>query len=523
MFRKTPLMMSRRSARQTARTLLTLGALLLLLPACSDLLENPQGSLAPESFFQNVRDARSAMDGAYGLLASERVYGRKFYLTVELLSDDADIGNPGTAGRRVEINDYTMGAGNGMVNVFWPNMYEAISASNLVVDRVQDNANIDPVQGEPIVGEARFLRSLVYFHLVRLFGPVPYLTEFVSDPASVADEGRTPVDEVYAGIVEDLEEAISVLPLTHSGGIKSRATKGAAQTLLAKVHLTRGNWSEAARLAEEVIGSGEYTLAEDFATLYNPANGDTEEHIFTVDFLGGVAAGGGANDDMWAVLPGVRNADMNGWGVNVPTLKFYESFHDEDYRKRVSFLDSTYIGGELVPYTEYPQPTERRPHIGKWVRIPGENAQATGRVSDHNIPVFRYAETLLIAAEALNEANGGPTPAAYDYLNEVRQRARNGGSMGAARAYPPDLTPPVTQEAFREAVHEERRIELAFEIKRWFDLVRTNRVMEFLGDPETALEYHETTDDFVNNRNALLPLPGDEVARNPNLEQNPGY
>ena len=505
--------------------LLVLGVA-LLAPGCADLVENPQDQLAPDGFFTTARDARAAMDGAYSLLAEERTFGRKFYLIPELLSDDADIGDLGTAARRVEMNEFRADPNNGLITVAWPNLYEAISAANIVVDRVPEVEDMSPEAQDAIVAEGKFLRSLIYFHLVRLFGDVPYLTAFVEDPASVIDISRTPADEVYAGIIQDLNEAIPALPPAEFGGVKSRATQGAAQMLLAKVHLTRENWCEAADLAEQVIGGGTFRLVDDFADLFNADNGDTDEHIFTVDFLAGITGtGGGSQDDMWAALSGVRQADVGaGWGVNVPTLKFYDSFNDADYRKEVSFLDSTIVDGELVPATEFPSPSPPRPHIGKWAREPGDGAdEVSGRVSGHNIPLFRYAETLLVAAEAINECGGGPTPEAVGYVNEVRARARGGGRLGPPSDFPPDLESGLSQMAFREAVWEERRLELAFEIKRWYDLVRTNRVLEALGNAETSLEYHPEVTDFVNTHNTLLPIPGDEIDRNPNLSQNPGY
>jgi hypothetical protein len=191
-----------------------------------------------------------------------------------------------------------------------------------------------------------------------------------------------------------------------------------------------------------------------------------------------------------------------------------ERWDPRDYRKKVSFEDSTLVEGVLVPYTEYQ--TVQRLHIAKFIRFPG-NSDVNTRYTDHNYVCFRYAEALLIAAEAGNELNG-PTAEVLGYINQVRARARNWA--GTVSDFPADVEAGLTAEQFRDTILEERRLELAFEFKRWYDIRRRQLGEEVFKDPG-SLEPHENFDPGIHY---LLALPQDELDRNPNLRpQNPGY
>jgi hypothetical protein len=181
----------------------------------------------------------------------------------------------------------------------------------------------------------------------------------------------------------------------------------------------------------------------------------------------------------------------------------------------VSITDSALIGGVLQPYTVFAN--TKRPHIAKYRRYPG-SSNAEGRYSDHNYATMRYAEVLLIAAEALTEVNGAPNAEAEGYVNQVRARARNWA--GKQTAFPADVGTGLSKDAFIDLVLEERRLELAFEYKRWYDIKRRNLGVEVFTGPG-SLEPHPN---FDPNRDYLMPLPRTELAINPNLQpQNPGY
>ncbi|MBW6535983.1 MAG: RagB/SusD family nutrient uptake outer membrane protein, partial [Mariniphaga sp.] len=283
--------------------------------SCVDLEEKPIGLLAPESLFKTTRDVEIAIFGAYGWIASERLYGRQFVSAVMLRSDMVDIGDRGTPAARQQVNDFNMDANNDMVRVFWPYWYQTISAVNAAIAGAE-SLGLTDAEVNPLIAEARFVRAFSYYHLVRVFGEIPYIDYFITDPQAVADVSKTPVDEIYIGIIADLQFAKEWLPDSYLGNIKSRPTKGTAASYLSSVYLTRENFQNAYSEAKWVIDNRErfgYSLETDFQELFRATNGDRPEHIFTVDFLGSQNGGGGANDDLMAPMSGIRGADHQGW------------------------------------------------------------------------------------------------------------------------------------------------------------------------------------------------------------------
>lgn len=487
------------------------------LLGCAELEEKPVGLLAPQSFFRTPKDVETSIFGAYGWIASEPLYGRQYVSALMLRSDMVDIGNRGTPAERIQVNDFNMDDNNGMVRSFWPVWYQAISAVNAAEAGAR---TLNLPETDPLIAEARFVRAFCYYHLVRTFGSVPYIDYSVTDPESVKMISKTPEVDIYAGIVADLEFAKQNLPDKQPADVRTRPTKGTAASYLASVHLTLENYQQAYDEAKFVIDNKDrfgYMLEADFQNLFraNLANG-LKEHIFAFDFLG-QRNSGNANDDLMGPMTGVRTF-QNGFGVNVPSLKVYQTWDDRDYRKEVSFEDTLRIQNangtvRVVPYKDFPEP---RPHIAKWRRYPG-TSNADGRYSDHNYPDFRYAEVLLIAAEALGELSGA-TAEAMGYVNQVRARARNWA--GRQTNFPEDVQPGMDKAAFINLVLEERRLELAFEFKRWFDIKRRKLGEEVFKGPN-SLEPHPT---FDPNRDYFMPLPRIELDVNPNLRpQNPGY
>jgi hypothetical protein len=432
-----------------------------------------------------------------------------------LRSDMVDIGNRGTPSRRVQVNDFTTDAFNGMTTAFWPNSYEVISAANSAIAGAESLSGLDETTRNALVAEAMFIRSYVYFYLVRLFGDIPYIGEAVSDPEALGTMSKTPAAEVYQNIISDLEFAKANLPMTQNAN--ARAKKASAYAMLADVHLTLENWSDAYNNAKWVIenaSASDISLEPDYQILFDASKHDgQQEHIWVIDFLGQTNGGSGEGDDLIGPLTGIRGADMLGWGVAVPSLAVYESFDDRDYRKAVSFDAEALHNEELKPYTEYSN--EKRPHIAKYTRYPGL-ANADKRYTDHNYAIYRYADVLLMAAEAGNEVTG-PNAELEGYVNLIRERAR--WTPNGLSDFPENVTPGMSKEDFRNMVLEERRIELCFEFKRWWDIKRRKLGNEvFKGT--NSLEPH----DNFNDNQYLLALPQDELDRNPNLlPQNPGY
>lgn len=492
-------------------------AVLCIFGSCADLEERPVGILAPESFFNSARDVETTIFGAYGWFASERIYGRQFVTALMLRSDMVDIGDRGTPAERQQVNDFNMDDMNAMVNSFWPYWYQAISAANAAISGAEF-LELGENEGNPLIAEARFARAFSYFHLVRVFGDIPYIDYFINDPESVKEIFKTPQAEVYQNILADLEFAKEWLPDNQPSDIRSRPTKGTAAAYLATVHLTLEDFQKAYEEAKWVIdnrGRFGYELEQDYQDLYRSelAN-NMKEHIFAVEFLGQQVGGGGANDDLMAPTTGVRGADELGWSVAVPAMGVFNTWDDRDYRKKVSFTDSALVDGVMTHYSLF-QNTQR-PHIAKYSRFPG-NANADGRYSDHNYPAFRYAEILLTAAEALAEISG-PNEEAIGYVNEIRARARN--ASGVMNNFPEDVQPGLSTDDFIDLVLEERRLELSFEYKRWYDIKRRRLGDEVFKGPNSL----EPQPNFDSSRDYLMPLPRIELDMNPNLmPQNPGY
>ena len=493
--------------------------------SCTDLEEEPIGLLAPEAFFKSAKDVETAVLGAYAHIANERYYGRKLVLSLLLRGDMADIGDRNTPGRRQQVNDFNMDPNNGMITNFWPKSYEIIGAANAGIKGTE--IVTEPAgQINALKGEAMFLRAFAYYHLVRIFGDIPYIESFIDNPDEIKDISKTPASEIYQNIIADLEFAKQNLPDKIANNIRSRPTKGTAAAYLASVHLTLGNYQEAYDEAKWVIDNKdqfEYGLMEDFAQLYDASNADgLEEHIFMVDFLGLTTGGSGQQTDWMGPITGIRSVVLpttnSGWSVAVPAFKVFETWDERDYRREVSFIDSAYIDDELVGYDQFaPNHGSPRPHIGKYWRNAG-NHRGDGGQSDNNYAAMRYAEVLLIAAEALNEINGGPNAEAEGYVNQIRERARNW--TGSMTDFPEDVPSGLSQQDFHDLVIDERRLELAFEYKRWYDIKRLGLGEEVFKGPN-SLEPH---DNFDPSRDYLFPLPQDELDRNENLlPQNSGY
>lgn len=490
----------------------------LSIIGCSDLEEQPVGLLAPEGFFQTTRDIQTAVNGSYGHLTHEDFWGRKMSLTILLRSDMVDIGDPTTSARRIEHNEFNVPADNGMIPDNWRRSFQTIAAAN---QAIAGAAQVDAPdeQKNPIVAQSYFLRAFTYFHLVRQFGDIPYLSEPVTDVQAAGSISKTSVADVYANIIADLEFAKQWLPNTQPA--RSIPAKSAAHSYLALVHLTMGNFQEAYNEAKGVIDNeGAYDLAleADFQDLFDATTIDgSREPIFSLDFNG--FRDGDAGQDYQPALTGIRSDEQygigGGWSVAVPSLEVYNTWDDRDYRKAVSFDPTGVFDGNVEPFTNYRNFNSRavnRPHIAKYTRRTGVTANNNGRASQHNYSMIRYAEVLLIAAEALNEISPNSTEA-EGYVNRVRDRARNGGT------FPEDVSG-LSQDDFRDMVLDERRLELAFEFKRWYDIARRRLGSEVF----SASGLEGAKPNFDPNQDYLFPLPADELVRNPNLlPQNPGY
>lgn len=488
--------------------------LTLFVSGCTDLVENPVGRLIPDGFIKSEKDVQTVIYGAYGKMASDNYWGREMAAAIMLRSDMVDIGNRSTVAARIQINDFNTNSTNAMIGTFWPMAYQTIDAVNTAIAGAE---NLEPTVGiKALIGEAKFIRAFTYFNLVRLFGDIPYLDEPVKDPEAVATISKTAESTVYQKIIDDLTYAKENLPMRHPlDDVRSRPSRGSAYTMLADVYLTIGNWQEAYNNAKWVIDNAaslNYALESDYQDLFDSGKQDgMPEHIFAIEYKRGSAWP--FDYDSHAAFTGMSGSDeVAGFDVAVPSLAVYTTWDSRDYRKKVALADSAHYNGLLVPYTKF-QGTQR-PHIAKYWRhmgVPRDLVTDT----ENNYAIYRYAEVLLTAAEALNEVSG-PTAEARGYVNQVRARARNWA--GTATDFPADVNSGISKDDFRTLVLEERRLELSFEFKRWWDIKRRKMGNDVFKGPN-SLEPHP---DFNDNQ-YLLPIMQRDIDLNPNLTQNPGY
>ena len=467
----------------------------------------------------------------------EDYWGRKGSLPIMLRSDMVTIGDPTTPVRRVDHDVFTVDGENGMITDSWPRSYQTIAAANQAIAGAEFVGVADNIKN-PFTAQAYFVRAYMYFELVRLYGDIPYLDKPVTDAAVAGSIGKTAVADVYTKIISDLEFAKTWLPDTQPN--RSLPSKATAQSYLALVYLTMGqfdnaNFAKAYTEAKEVIqNEGKYNLGlePDFQDLFNANKvGASKEPLFVLDYNG--FGDGEYGRDYMGALTGIRedrrDGTGGGWSVGVPSLEVYNTWDSQDYRKAVSLDDEALFNAKPPATGQVTEPFTRftfyytnganRPHIAKYTRFPGSVAEGNFRQSSNNYSMMRYAEVLLIAAEALNEVTPGTTEA-DGYVNRVRARARAGAAGSVPSASPANVTPGMSKDAFRTMVLEERKWELAFELKRWFDIVRRKMGPQVFG--ASGLEGAKTN--FNPDRDYLYPIPNDELLRNPNLlPQNPNY
>ncbi|WPP50990.1 RagB/SusD family nutrient uptake outer membrane protein [Catalinimonas niigatensis] len=500
-----------------------LGGILLVGASCSDFLdEQDPSNLTPESFYTIPDHAEAAIASVY---ADARFFGDGagiFSSNWQLLEAPTGTSTTETAQNSDLNNLYslTWDGSTGHILNWWTGIYKLIAQTNLVLDKVPAITPMDDAQKSRILGEARFFRAWAYFYAVRLWGDVP----LTLTPQSAASEdffpSRTPQAEVYAQIVEDLQAAETAgLPWTDESG---RISTAAAKALLSKVYLTMAGfplnrgaeyYQLAATKSKEIIdNAGPIDLFETYGEIHDESLGNTVEHIFSLQYNNLVAANPMGN--MFPNFKPVSYRGPSGTGSTVPTTEFYNSYEEGDLRTvdREGYFYTSYYtngSGELFDLGA--------PYIFKHFNVTANGTFGVpGTAQDNlNVPMIRYAEVLLIFAEAQNEV-AGPDTETVAALTRIRDRA--------------GLTTPdvggFNQASFREAVWKERWHELAYEGKTWFDMVRLRKV------------YNETTDgfdDFVGHVNLssdvalqekhlLFPLGTQEMINNPNLTpQNPGY
>ena len=472
-------------------------ALITIISACKNFLDEvPQGQLTQENFPINESEALLATNAAYSTLR-DWYFSSGGYPILDIMSDDAYKGsNPSDQSSNVGAYDiFAINPSQDGLSRWWNALYEGIRHTNVVIEKLPEII-MDETKKNNYIAQAKFLRALYYFDLVSAWGGVPKIT--VSDPPLKAT--RATKEEIYDLILSDLNSAIPYL-IERSAQDKSdygRATKGAALSLLTKVYLFQSDYQNAYNTATLVINSNEYELDPDFGHTFSVLGQFNKESIFEVGALGKDGNENGGNQ--YGNSQGVRGTPNKGWGFNRPSLDLIATFEPGDPRKDASIIflnevidDVTILGDGSTPDITYSDPAktiikEIECYNQKVWTPTSSNAEGWG----HNRRLIRYADVLLMASEAANEI--GNSGDALKYLNMVRSRARHGDNTVLA-----DITNS-DKQALKSIILHERRVELALEGQRYWDVIRTGNAAQIFGPLG-----------FITDKNELLPIPQSEI------------
>ena len=468
--------------------------------SCSDFLEqNPQTDLSENDFYKTADDILSAVNGVYSSLQEGDIYGN-WYVFGEIPSDNTRNQLSGSVTTQNEFDQFYIDTQNSMIANFWKAAYKVINRTNTILGRI-DGIEINTELANRYKLECKFIRALMYFNLVRVYGDVPLVLKEISISESY-DILREPKENVYNQIIADLKEAQG-LPVSYSTAEDGRATQGAAKALLADVYMTLHKYAEAETILAEIINSGRYSLLENtpgslnidgYKNVFSPVNHNSKEGIFEIQFLkGGYGEGSNYANNFAPENSGTNVVAVGGTGGNnIPEMDIYNAYEEGDLRRDFSMSLGYYDNRKNNEWVE-------SRYVCKFMDVPYQNNDAS-----NNYPVIRYADVILMYAEALNQ--NGKTAEACKYLNMTRRR---GFGYQTTETSPVDLQ--TTDKAqFALMVEQERRVELAFENHRWFDLIRTGRAVEVMKSKGFSL----------NETNLICPIPQKQIDVNPKLTQN---
>lgn len=485
------------SLKHTAAILLMVFSM-SILSSCEDFLtEDLKGTFSSDTFYKNDKQAIQAINGVYHAISFSR-FDNALWIFGDIASDDAvKGGNPGDQAEITYIDEFTADANNGMISNYWGYTYEAIARANNVIANVPSVA-MDETLKNQIIGEARFIRAYSYFNLVNTFGRVPLklLPQLTQETINVP---LSEVTDIYFQIEKDLSEAVTVLPVSYISSDVGRVTRGAALAMLGKVSLYQQKWSAAIGYFHQLEAIGSYRLLANYADNFKLANENSPESIFEIQHLTNQNPFTGSALNQW-----FAPAQEGGYYFNAPTQSLVDAFEKSTSGEVDPRLDASvgrdgqpWLNGEAFSASWSPTGFLTKKHQQPLVEI-SSSLKGDG---DLNYIYLRYADVLLMKAEAFNEDNNADSAKAN--LNKVRQRAR-----ASYNGTPPaDLLAAVTtpdKTLLRTAIQKERRVELAQEFHRYFDLMRYGKTVA-----ETALGT-----DFNYDSKRYFPIPQAEIDAN---------
>ncbi|MEI6945586.1 RagB/SusD family nutrient uptake outer membrane protein [Paraflavisolibacter sp. H34] len=471
-------------------------AALVLLASCKKSfveLTSPT-ALPPENFYKTEADMKSALTGVYGSL---RTIYNSYYLLNEMPSDNTQSYSESEAGIGI-WDKMTWNAATADISGIWNNHYNTIAQCNLVLEKIGGVSFGNAATRAQYIAEAKFVRALMYFNLVRYFGGVPLVTKVITNDADAFAYNRAAVTEVFAQVEKDLKEAEAALPVAYAAaGDRGRVTSGAVKAFLGKVYLQQKNYAAAEAKLKEVtaLSPATYELLPSYADVFSTANEYNKELLFSVQYSrAAVGLGEGSSFALWFAPQPSGNSIVSGgstYSYNIGSLDLYRSFESGDSRKSLVGVFTNGLSDSTKFYYYTKKFLDTPPSV-----TDGEN----------NWIVIRYSDVLLMLAEVLNEQ--GKTSEALGLVQKVRTRAGLTTDTG------------LDQQATRALVKKERRTELCFEGHRWPDLVRWNDYVAVMTDFKTRYNVPSLA---ITADKKLYPIPQRERSLHSKWEQNQGY
>lgn len=453
---------------------------LFVLASCTkELDQQPITSKSLANFLTTETEVEEYVNAVYGTLQLNGLYGLYLPAIGEIPSDNTFDEVPANDGGMYgQLDQFTTVASNGMLSDLWKNSYQGIQRANTVLNRIDAISYTASTVKQARKGEMHFIRALLYFNMVRVFGDVPLVIKETTNPNEFFGQGRNNKDAVYTQIVSDLNSAIQELPVTTA--TPGKVVKTAAQSLLGKVYLTLGKFAESKAVLADVVASGRHQLLSEPADIFALSNKNNNEIIFAVQFASGINGNSEGSSAYQQFSPSGTISGAK--GHNLPTKSFYQLYSSTDKRK-TAYVGITAAG---TPFSTKLKASTTTPVDG-----------------GSNFVVLRYADVLLMLAEDENEL-GNPEPAKI-YLNMVRKRA---GLTDAGQQSQVDV---------RAAISFERRLELIGEGHRWFDLLRTGTAVSVMNAWFSA----QNITTRITDRDLLQPIPQDQIDTDPAIKQNP--
>lgn len=467
-----------------------------------------------DSYYKNEAEAINAVNATYTPLSA--IYNGAAWHLGDIMSDDTDLGGGGGGDglETAELDNFSVTSFNPIINTMWAQSYYGVLRANLVIEKIPLVPGMGTAIRNRSLGEGYFLRALYYYHLVRLFGDIPLYTNVITAQES-STIARSPKQQVYDLIIADLKKAETLLPDKNTGADLGRATAGSAKGLLASVYLTLGDKVNAAAKSKEVIDNRAlygYELWANYGTNFDLNNENGKESMFEVQYR----SGGGQWSDYGAgqklntfFAPRAQDiVQSSGYGWNVPSKNFVDSYEKTGAGYN-TIIDNRRGPSMWIPGDTYGSYTQASSLIGSpygfnvrkyFVPIANTLGDNGGWTCALNVPIMRYSEMLLIYAEAAGITLGKP------YADQVRARAGLSPLPGTLNA-----------NQYLEAIYTERRHEFAFEMHRWYDLLRHPDTNYFV----TVMTAAGKTN--VQAKHRYMPIPQGERDKNANLTQNPGY